>query len=196
MDNLGDIIFDFREKKRLSLKSFGDLCGFSKSYAARLENNRNLPEDQQVYPAIDTYITLARVMGMDVCDLIRSSGDEKSLEICDEIRSPVWKKKNVIYSDENFTLLSDHRILNYGVDGILQKQLLAMTQAIDDGDIICPDTFTTAKEAKDFLKTYPHIAAYTGLNVSLMGDQEVVDYTNDLMKAWRHLRDIYSTDEN
>lgn len=75
---LGDIIKKYRDDADLSMDGFAQLSGLSKSYISVLERNIT-PHGNEPSPGIDTYKAVAKVLGIDVNDLIRAVDDDIEL---------------------------------------------------------------------------------------------------------------------
>ena len=75
---LGDIIKRYRDDTDLSMDGFAQLSGLSKSYISVLERNIT-PHGNEPSPGIDTYKAVAKVLGIDVNDLIRAVDDDIEL---------------------------------------------------------------------------------------------------------------------
>ena len=75
---LGDIIKKYRDDRHMSMDSFAQLSGLSKSYISVLERNIT-PHGNQPSPGIDTYRAVAKTLGLDVNELIRAVDDDIEL---------------------------------------------------------------------------------------------------------------------
>ena len=75
---LGDIIKKYRDDRHMSMDSFAQLSGLSKSYISVLERNIT-PHGNQPSPGIDTYRAVAKALGLDVNELIRAVDDDIEL---------------------------------------------------------------------------------------------------------------------
>lgn len=75
---LGDIIKRYRDDRTMSMDSFAQLSGLSKSYISVLERNRT-PHGNEPSPGIDTYRAVAKALGIDVNELIRAVDDDIEL---------------------------------------------------------------------------------------------------------------------
>lgn len=68
----------YRDDADLSMDGFAQLSGLSKSYISVLERNIT-PHGNEPSPGIDTYKAVAKVLGIDVNDLIRAVDDDIEL---------------------------------------------------------------------------------------------------------------------
>lgn len=75
---LGDIIKRYRDDRTMSMDSFAQLSGLSKSYISVLERNKT-PHGNKPAPGIDTYRAVAKALGIDVNELIRAVDDDIEL---------------------------------------------------------------------------------------------------------------------
>lgn len=75
---LGDVISAYRREHQLSMERFGELAGISKAYVSMLERNRTQRGDEPS-PSFEMYRNVARAMGVDVEELIRSVNGKVSL---------------------------------------------------------------------------------------------------------------------
>ena len=75
---LGEIIKKYRDDRKMSMDGFAQLSGLSKAYISVLERNIT-PHGNQPSPGIDTYRAVAKVLGLDVNELIRAVDDDIEL---------------------------------------------------------------------------------------------------------------------
>ena len=69
--NLGDVIARYREQHQMSMDKFSEISGISKAYISMLEKNQTQRGDEPS-PSIDMYRNVAKAIGMDVDELIRT----------------------------------------------------------------------------------------------------------------------------
>ena len=90
MNNLGQLIFNFRTGKNWSMQKFAEISGVSKSYVSKLENGTtgdNL--------SIDTLCKLSEIMKIDVMDLMEIIGRKRVNMVPESARSA----ENVIFAN-------------------------------------------------------------------------------------------------
>lgn len=75
---LGDVISQYRAEHRMSMDRFAELSGISKAYISILERNRTSRGDEPS-PSYEMYKSVARAIGADVDDLIRTVEGKISL---------------------------------------------------------------------------------------------------------------------
>ena len=68
---LGEIIYDYRAKNKLTLKQFSERSDLSVAYLSQLENNRNPKTGRPTIPSPETFFKVAKAMNMDVEQLFR-----------------------------------------------------------------------------------------------------------------------------
>ena len=68
---LGEIIYDYRMKHKLTLKQFSERSELSIAYLSQLENNRNPKTGRPTTPSPQTFLKAANAMNMDVDELFR-----------------------------------------------------------------------------------------------------------------------------
>ena len=76
---LGDIIKKYRYEKNLSMQDLADKLGTTRSYVHMLEHNKNPRTNRPVNPSIETLKTLARVMNIDIEDLLKMMNEEQPI---------------------------------------------------------------------------------------------------------------------
>lgn len=67
---LGDVIYQYRTARNISMDKFSELSGISKGYISMLEKNQTQRGDEPS-PSFEMYRNVARTIGMDVDALIR-----------------------------------------------------------------------------------------------------------------------------
>lgn len=68
---LGEIIYDYRARNKLTLKQFSERSDLSVAYLSQLENNRNPKTGRPTIPSPETFFKVAKAMSMDVEQLFR-----------------------------------------------------------------------------------------------------------------------------
>lgn len=67
---LGDIIYEYRKARGMSMDKFAELSGISKGYISMLERNQT-QRGEEPSPSFEMYRNVARTIGIDVDELIR-----------------------------------------------------------------------------------------------------------------------------
>ena len=102
---LGEIIYDYRAKNKLTLKQFSERSGLSVAYLSQLENNRNPRTGRPAIPSSKTIYAVANAMRMDVGELVREL-DQNQLIL---VSSP---SSGMPLTDDEMALLENYRELN------------------------------------------------------------------------------------
>ena len=68
---LGEIIYDYRAKNKLTLKQFSERSDLSVAYLSQLENNKNPKTGRPAVPSPETFLKAAKAMHMDIDELFR-----------------------------------------------------------------------------------------------------------------------------
>lgn len=76
---LGDVIYKYRTQHGLSMDKFSEISGISKGYISMLEKNKTARGDEPS-PSYEMYRSVAKTIGMQVDDLIRTVEGKISLE--------------------------------------------------------------------------------------------------------------------
>lgn len=75
---LGDVIYEYRMKHNISMDRFSELSGISKGYISMLEKNQT-QRGGEPSPSFEMYRNVAKTVGMDVDELIRTVEGKISL---------------------------------------------------------------------------------------------------------------------
>ena len=75
---LGDVISEYRAKHGLSMEKFAEMSGISKGYISMLERNQT-QRGEEPSPSYEMYKNVARTIGIDVDELIRTVEGKISL---------------------------------------------------------------------------------------------------------------------
>lgn len=74
--NLGEVIYDFRKKNKLSMDEFGKLAGgMSKQYVSQLEKNKHPTTGKPISPSIEVYKNCANAMHITIEELFSRIDD-------------------------------------------------------------------------------------------------------------------------
>ena len=91
---LGEIIKQYRLEHGISQQTFADKCGLSKPYISQLENNYNPKTQEPVAPSSDTFIKVAKAMGISLKDLLEDVDQNQPVAlkgIGDSIPAPSYE---------------------------------------------------------------------------------------------------------
>ena len=102
---LGEILYDYRAKNKLTLKQFSERSDLSVAYLSQLENNRNPKTGRPTIPSPETFLKVAKAMNMDVDELFRKV--DQNQPICLSSSSP----DSILTKDEE-ALLNYYRAMN------------------------------------------------------------------------------------
>lgn len=72
---IGQFVKQYRQKNRLALRKFAEICGVSHSYIAMLENGKNSKTGEPIVPSLSMLKKLSTGMGMSINELISISDD-------------------------------------------------------------------------------------------------------------------------
>lgn len=82
---LGDIIFEYRKSKNLSMDEFAKLSGMSKAYIGMLEKNINPSTNKPITPTLNTYKNIANAMNVDLDILLKMLSPESDVILSSDI---------------------------------------------------------------------------------------------------------------
>ena len=86
---LGEIVRNYREKNKLSMRDFAKKSGLSSGYISMLEKDRNPRNGKPIVPSIETYDCVATAMGISLDELLRQANGQKiSMKPDDEDSKP------------------------------------------------------------------------------------------------------------
>lgn len=74
---LGEIVRNYREENRLSMRDFAKKSGLSSGYISMLEKDRNPRNGKPIVPSIETYDCVATAMGISLDELLRRASGQK-----------------------------------------------------------------------------------------------------------------------
>lgn len=77
--NLGEVIAQYRSTHNLSMDKFAELSGISKGYISMLERNQT-QRGEEPSPSIEMYRNVAKVIGLELDELLRQVEGKVSLE--------------------------------------------------------------------------------------------------------------------
>lgn len=67
---LGDVIYNYRARHKLTLKDFSIISNLSVSYINQLEKNRNPKTNESIVPSLETFSKVANAMGISLDQLL------------------------------------------------------------------------------------------------------------------------------
>lgn len=74
---LGEIVKNYREENKLSMRDFAKKSGLSSGYISMLEKDRNPRNGKPIIPSIETYDCVANAMGISIDELLRRTSGQK-----------------------------------------------------------------------------------------------------------------------
>ncbi|MFM1541524.1 helix-turn-helix domain-containing protein [Helcococcus ovis] len=167
MITLGKIINKFRKEKNISMDKFSEMSGLSKGYISMLEKNLNPKTGAAITPSLETYQAVSKAIHIDFDELIKSvdSNSEVNLNSINYIPS---KNMNNLSNDEIKLLHYYNSSNKLGKERILtNSKEMAVLYPITRDEIL---QFFEDKK----------IAAYGGMNLNSMSDEELIDLYNDI----------------
>lgn len=78
---IGDVIKKYRKDNGISMEEFGKRCGLSKAYISLIERNKNTRSDKPIVPSIDTVLSIADAMNMDLDELLNETDPNQKVRI-------------------------------------------------------------------------------------------------------------------
>lgn len=81
MENIGDLIREYRQSHGLSMEEFGKRAGLSKAYISLIERGKNTRSNKPIVPSIDTMKAIADGLEMDLDVLLRSIDPSQKIKI-------------------------------------------------------------------------------------------------------------------
>lgn len=81
MENIGDLIREYRQSHGLSMEEFGKRAGLSKAYISLIERGKNTRSNKPIVPSIDTMKSIADGLEMDLDVLLRSIDPSQKIKI-------------------------------------------------------------------------------------------------------------------
>lgn len=81
MENIGDLIREYRQSHGLSMEEFGKRVGLSKAYISLIERGKNTRSNKPIVPSIDTMKAIADGLEMDLDVLLRSIDPSQKIKI-------------------------------------------------------------------------------------------------------------------
>lgn len=84
---LGDFIYNFRQKNKLSMDDFAKRSGISKAYISLLEKGFHPRNNKPIIPSVETIKKAAAAMNMSFDDLFTSLDQDISVQ---EITEPIY----------------------------------------------------------------------------------------------------------
>ena len=98
---LGDVIYNYRARHKLTLKDFSIISNLSVSYINQLEKNRNPKTNEPIVPSLETFSKVASAMGISLDQL---------LSIVDE-NQPVGLQQSTVSSPDIGLSASEQALL-------------------------------------------------------------------------------------
>lgn len=82
--NLGNLIKEYREKNKLSLREFAKKCGLSHTYISALEKNIDSRTGKPIAPTLDTVKYISKGMNMPIEEILKILDDEQEFKMNEE----------------------------------------------------------------------------------------------------------------
>lgn len=92
--NLGEVIAQYRSTHNLSMDKFAELSGISKGYISMLERNQT-QRGEEPSPSIEMYRNVAKVIGVELDELLRQVEGKVSLEPMPKNILPMPKMRKI-----------------------------------------------------------------------------------------------------
>ena len=93
---LGEVIYNYRMKSKLTLKQFADKSGLSLAYVSQLENNKNPKTGRPIIPSAETFLKAARAMSMDINELFRMVDQNQPVSIGTTVDHTLTSREEVL----------------------------------------------------------------------------------------------------
>ena len=141
--HLGEIIYNFRAKKDLTLKQFSERSDLSVAYLSQLENNRNPKTGRPTVPSPLTFLKVAKAMDMDVDQLFREVDQNQPVRVSNIPPEPTL-------SDDERILLECYRSMNTeGQERVLEYARIYASSSVykkcNQAELVDPDAFEVNK---------------------------------------------------
>ena len=81
---LGDLIKQYRENNKLSLRDFAQRCGLSHTYISALEKNIDSRTGKPIAPTLDTVKYISKGMNLSIEDILKILDDEQEFKMNEE----------------------------------------------------------------------------------------------------------------
>lgn len=107
---LGQLIKEYRASHKLSMGTFADSCGLSKAYIAMLEANERPDSKNPPSPSIQTIVSIAAAMEMDVNDVLQRIGlpvRDKQQEMAQSVIAPLSTAEAILLPFEHIPVDKD-----------------------------------------------------------------------------------------
>ena len=110
---LGDVIYNYRARNKMTLKEFAARSGLSVSYVNQLERNRNPKTNEPIVPSLETFSKVAIAIGITLDELLSMVDENQPVGLeSTSARQPL--------SSAEHTLLCRYRALDdYGREQLL-----------------------------------------------------------------------------
>ena len=109
--NFGSILKEVRKRKKITLRQISEKAEVSESLISQIERNR-------VSPSIDTLLSIAKILEIDLDYLFKDYQQEKKIDIIKESQRHKIITPKVIY--KQLTMMTDHSEQN-GIESFLME---------------------------------------------------------------------------
>lgn len=179
--NLGLIISKYRAIHGMSMDDFAKKSGLSKAYISMLENNKNPRTGKPIAPSLETYIAVANATGQTVEKILIESGSDSMVNLGINKSGNIFNisenNKQILFKDENFTLISPTRVIKPNAEDFLSSSLYSMTEEREAGE-----ERPSREEILIWLRDHVRMAAFDGQNYEDRDDES-------LYRLYKELKD-------
>lgn len=91
---LGDLINQYRNERKMSLRAFAEKCGLSHTYISALEKNIDPRTNKPIAPTLDTVKFVSKGMGISIEEILKILDDEQEFKINEE--APKYTNQSAI----------------------------------------------------------------------------------------------------
>lgn len=158
---LGNIIKRYREGNSVSMRLFEEKSGLSRSYISLLERGM---------VASPTYKTIGKVasgMGIPIDQLLSMLDADQEVSLSTQ--------EEIIFQDENFTLISPTRVIKPNAEDFLSSSLYSMT---DEREAL--EERPSREEILIWLRDHVRMAAFDGSNYEDRDDESLYGLYKEL----------------
>lgn len=160
---LGNIIKKYREENSVSMRLFEEKSGLSRSYISLLER------DMVASPTYKTIGKVASGMGIPIDQLLSMLDADQEVSLSTQ--------EEIIFQDENFTLISPTRVMKPNAEDFLASSLYSMT---DEREAL--EERPSREEILIWLRDHVRMAAFDGQNYEDRDDES-------LYRLYKELKD-------
>lgn len=159
----GDIIKLLREREGMSQTRLAEILNLSRSAVSTYESNNRVPS---------TYVLqdLSDIFNVDIDYLLGKT--TKTTVFPERIG---YENKQILFKDENFTLISPTRVMKPNAEDFLSSSLYSMTDEREAGE-----ERPSREEILIWLRDHIRMAAFDGQNYEYRDDESLYRLYKDL----------------